>query len=540
MAQGTTTFNDQAFATITEGQATILFPTNNEVFYNPVQQFNRDMSIAAIRTWRDLVSQEKWAKALKKEGRTVEEATAAGETAPVFKPKILEALAASGLRSVRYAKEIPDLDHILCNDLDAEAVASIKRNVEYNGLSEELVRPNLGDAKIVMYQHLPPQLNYHVVDLDPYGSATPFIDAGVQSVSDGGLMLITCTDLQVLAGTNFTETCFTKYGGMTLKADFCHEMALRLVLNLVTQTAAKHRRYVEPLMSCSIDFYVRIFVRVHASPIDVKKTASRTSLVYLCQGCKDFTHQPLGKVSEDGKKFMFATHKAGGECSQCGRQFHIGGPIYNGPLHNKAFVRSMLEHVKANKTSYGTSTRMEGMLTVIGEEIDAPLYYSLRSLTTGVHSNSIGLKEIGSALVNAGFEFSISHANPTSVKTSAPSHVVWDIMRAHVKKDAKAKEQPEGSVARAIRDKAMTITPDFTYNKAANPPSRKIKLVRFQENPEKNWGPKARAGKKRKNEDAGADTAVVKKKAKAEAAEPAGEATEATEAATEATAETEA
>jgi len=28
---------------ITEGRASILFPSSNEVFYNPVQEFNRDL-----------------------------------------------------------------------------------------------------------------------------------------------------------------------------------------------------------------------------------------------------------------------------------------------------------------------------------------------------------------------------------------------------------------------------------------------------------------------------------------------------------------
>lgn len=47
------------YNTVTEGKATILFPKKNEVFYNPVQQFNRDMSIAAIRTWSEIYNQEK-------------------------------------------------------------------------------------------------------------------------------------------------------------------------------------------------------------------------------------------------------------------------------------------------------------------------------------------------------------------------------------------------------------------------------------------------------------------------------------------------
>lgn len=51
-------------------------------------------------------------------------------------------------------------------------------------------------------------LNLH---LDPYGTASPFIDAAVQSINDGGLLCITCTDMAVLAG-KFPETCYLKYG----------------------------------------------------------------------------------------------------------------------------------------------------------------------------------------------------------------------------------------------------------------------------------------------------------------------------------------
>lgn len=40
-----------------------------------------------------------------------------------------------------------------------------------------------------------------------------------------------------------------------------------------------------------------------------------------------------------------------------------------------------------------------------------------------------------SALVNAGFRVSGSHACPLAVKTDAPPHVVWDILRCWVKKN---------------------------------------------------------------------------------------------------------
>ena len=37
-----------SFKPVTEGAATILFPKSGEVFYNPVQHFNRDLSCAGV------------------------------------------------------------------------------------------------------------------------------------------------------------------------------------------------------------------------------------------------------------------------------------------------------------------------------------------------------------------------------------------------------------------------------------------------------------------------------------------------------------
>jgi tRNA (guanine26-N2/guanine27-N2)-dimethyltransferase len=56
-----------------------------------------------------------------------------------------------------------------------------------------------------MYSHRDLKARVDVVDLDPYGSAAPFIDAAVQCVKDEGLLCITCTDLSVLATTNYPE-----------------------------------------------------------------------------------------------------------------------------------------------------------------------------------------------------------------------------------------------------------------------------------------------------------------------------------------------
>jgi tRNA G26 N,N-dimethylase Trm1 len=60
--------------------------------------------------------------------------------------RILEALSATGLRSIRYWKEISGLHQIIANDLDPNAVELIKSNVIHNGISTDKIVPNQADA----------------------------------------------------------------------------------------------------------------------------------------------------------------------------------------------------------------------------------------------------------------------------------------------------------------------------------------------------------------------------------------------------------
>ena len=60
-------------------------------------------------------------------------------------------------------------------------------------------------SSALMYSHRSERARVDCVDLDPYGTAAPFIDAAVQCINDGGLLCVTCTDMQVLATNNYPE-----------------------------------------------------------------------------------------------------------------------------------------------------------------------------------------------------------------------------------------------------------------------------------------------------------------------------------------------
>lgn len=84
---------------------------------------------------------------------------------------LLEALSATGLRSIRYAKEIPLVRFVsefcgkhafhrpsrfvIANDLSASATAAMKRNVELNGLGPSYPDSAIGASSSAASEHQP-------------------------------------------------------------------------------------------------------------------------------------------------------------------------------------------------------------------------------------------------------------------------------------------------------------------------------------------------------------------------------------------------
>ncbi|KAJ3207021.1 tRNA methyltransferase 1 [Dinochytrium kinnereticum] len=307
--------------------------------------------------------------------------------------------------------------------------------------------------------------------------------------------------MATLAGSQ-AEACWAKYGTMPIaNASFCHEMSLRILLHTIQSTAAKYKRSIVPLLSCSIDFYVRVFVEVKISASMSKHAASLSSLVYSCVGCKSFSTQTMGGYQEKeggNRKFKYPILNTSNVCSFCEQKLHVGGPIYSGPIHNTEFVNKLVARVKASEGDFGTKKRMVGMLTVISEELpDKLLYFSLPALCNVLHCNIPSFKMFCSAILNAGFRVSLSHCLTNSIKTDAPTTLIWDILRAWVATTpVSEKVRNEPSPSRSILMQTSTHTVDFTIHPEVEAYSKKERLVRYQENPHKNWGPKARASAK--------------------------------------------
>ncbi|KAF8197457.1 N2,N2-dimethylguanosine tRNA methyltransferase [Pholiota molesta] len=493
----------------TENTSHILLDAN-EAFLNPVQEFNRDMSIACIRVWSEelnKVKEERWRKSEERKANQKRAPKSAKTTADVDMPDataassvtvpklkeyrphkvtLLEALSATGLRSIRYAKEIPLLKRVIANDLSPGAVEAMKRNIAINGLAPDnslesssspdrpipRIEVNEGDACSLMYSHREEKKRVDVVDLDPYGTAAPFIDAAVQCVSDGGLLCVTCTDLSVLATTNYPEKCFSNYGGIPAKAEYCHESALRLVLHTLSTSASRYGRFIEPLLSLSIDFYVRIFIRVQTAPIEVKKSLVKNSTFYICSTCQSHYEQPLGrmvtKTSESGNvNYIFKINSGPPVSDKCPNPIFSMSrlrPMWSGPLHNTDLL-----------------ARMKGMLTVR----KMPFFFTPSKVASFFHCETPSLDDVAySALLNAGHKVSRSHASPGSLKTTASHRQLHDIFRSWIKlHPVKMENISETSPARRLLAIENLTEADFKRHPQTIGSLETIRLVRYQENP---------------------------------------------------------
>lgn len=481
---------------VSEGKVEILQPKS--VFYNPVQEFNRDFSILAINTF---IKNEYWKTAK------------FGEYVSKRDIKILDALSATGLRAVRYAKEVNAGEYPLkihANDLLPQATQVIQENAERNCVADK-ISVSTGDASLFMYQNRKYEDRFLIVDVDPYGCPTQFLDAAVQCISDGGLLMVTCTDMAILCG-NHSETCFAKYGSVSLKPASLHEQALRIVLRSIDSCATKYSRYIRPLLSISADFYIRIFVQVFSSKLDAKRSASKTGHIYLCQGCQTHFIQPMGGYSEvtleSGQtQRHYVTGRGpvvGKSCEFCGGDFLVGGPIWIDPIHSLDFVDKLKQEVDAHSGDYKTYKRIRGMLEVVSEELpDVVLFRTLDDLSETIKCPSPSMDTIRSAILNAGYRVSYSHVHRSSIKTDAPPSFLWDVLKKWnqenpvVKGSKKSKKERSQFQEQLLNQPFKHTDISFELRKDAQPYSKQKEFLRFQPNPERDWGPKPRPDNKK-------------------------------------------
>ena len=361
-------------------------PSKAPVFYNPVMEFNRDLTVLAFKAYQRMVNRE---------------------------ISICEPLTSQGIRGIRFAAEIEGVKKVLLSDINTRAYELAKHNVELNKL-ENVITIKHKDANCVLSCNASPKKRFDIVDIDPFGTPVPYLDSAFRALRNNGLLAATATDLAPLCGVH-VKACVRKYGGKPLRTEYCHELAVRLLAGCMASLAAKHDIGIRILFSHSSDHYIRVYAQIAYGAKKSDESIKNTGYILHCFNClhRETTHQPFGKSDQ---------------CPECGAKMEHAGPLWIGNTFDPAFVELVIK--ENQNTAFRNSAKISKLLSLAKEEATAPAtYYVLDKLSGKLNLPAPSVQAFLTALHNRGFQAVPTHFNSRGIKTDAPALIMQKLLR---------------------------------------------------------------------------------------------------------------
>ncbi len=362
-------------------------PSKAPVFYNPVMELNRDISVLAFQAYQRIVNR---------------------------KISICEPLTGSGIRGIRFAAEIHSVEKVVISDISERAIKLAKYNVYLNGLQDRVTVQHK-DANCLLSCHGAPRKRFDVVDVDPFGSPVPYLDSAIRALRNNGLLAITATDLAPLCGVH-SKACARKYGGKPLRTEYCHELADRLLAGCTATVAAKHDIGIRVVFSHCTDHYVRVYAEIGYGAKRADASVKNLGYVLHCFNClhRETAKDPLTKRIE--------------KCPECGSKMEYAGPIWLEKIFDKQFCESM---VKENThTAFRNSGKIAKLLSLAKGESEAPAtYYVLDKISNKLALPMPSVDAMLQLLRDNGFQSFPTHFSSRGIKTDAPALTVQKLLQ---------------------------------------------------------------------------------------------------------------
>jgi tRNA (guanine26-N2/guanine27-N2)-dimethyltransferase len=335
----------------------------HEPFYNPSMELNRDLSIL-VNQW--FLNHAK---------------------TPVH---LLDGLAASGIRGIRYAHELTGDFDVTLNDWNPDSFSLMQQNVQRTTLKN--ITCFQKDLNALLSER-----RYHCIDIDPFGSPAYFIDAAARSIYNDGIISCTATDTAALCGV-FPKVCYRRYGAWPLHCPSMHEIGLRILAGFLCREAAKYDRGVEPLLCYSTDHYLRVYVHIKKG-----RNAANNAM-------EQFSIIPAQNVPLSTNERSWV------------------GPLWLGKLERRTIleeVRTMLFTKKLR-----TKNQLWALLHLLEEEADAPpFFYTTSDLSSLLKVSPPTMGHIFQRLEQLGYLATRTHCTPTGFKTNAPFDVIKEVFK---------------------------------------------------------------------------------------------------------------
>ena len=361
-------------------------PSKAPVFYNPVMEFNRDLTILAFKAFQHKFDRE---------------------------ISICEPFTSQGIRGIRFAAEIEGVSRVLLGDINTRAIELANYNVKLNKLEDKISLKHK-DANCVLSCNASPKKRFDIIDIDPFGTPVPYLDSAFRALKNKGLLAATATDLAPLCGVH-AKACLRKYGGKPMRTEYCHELAVRLLAGCMVFLAAKHDIGIRILFSHSTDHYIRVYIKIAYGCQKADESLKNTGYILHCFSCM---HREL--VNQ-----IFARNI---QCPECNGKMEYAGPLWIGNILDPAFIDLIIK--ENQNTEFKNSTKITKFLNIIKSEASAPAtYYVIDKLSSKLNLPSPSNQEFLTALQNSGYQAVLTHFNPRGIKTDAPALTIHRLLR---------------------------------------------------------------------------------------------------------------
>ena len=309
--------------------------------------------------------------------------------------KIVEAMAGSGIRSLRYYLE-SGADYLLVNEGNGELSSLLQQNLA--AIPSEKYQLSHQDAHRLFFGCFNRRDYYDMVDVDCFGTAAPYLSTMLWATKLNGLMYLTSTDGRTFAG-RIPDKSLQAYGALPRSHPAIQEQALRLLIGATAQQAGAKGMGIEPIFSYFAGDTYRIMVRLLRYP---NLTADNYGFLGYCHHCGNYqtiVWRRLGKVS----------------CSCSQPNVAVSGAMWLGELHNEDFLPKML--AMANSWQWSKAAKL--LAIMIAEANLPPYFFSLKEIGRRGNLDLPGRSFLIRALEEQGYRASQTHIDPEAIKTDA-------------------------------------------------------------------------------------------------------------------------
>jgi tRNA (guanine26-N2/guanine27-N2)-dimethyltransferase len=326
----------------------------NLPFYNPTMEQNRDLSILVCQ-W--LVNHRK--KHL----------------------RILDGLAASGIRGLRIANEVVGDFEITANDWNPAAYELINNNIKNLNL-KNIIAENKNLNTLLS------ENKFDYIDIDPFGSPVYYVDSAMRSICNDGIIACTATDTASLCGT-YPKVCLRRYGAIPFHSVVMKEIGLRILIGYICREAGKYDKGIKPIVGYCTDHYFRIYIQVINGTSRANDSMKNFSII--------------------NSNSVFTLKNENIDI----------GPLWAGKIQNKKVISELRTMIF--KTKLDTKNELWGLMDMLEEEADAPIFYYTTDKLASIFKKSPPKMElIFKKLKEKGYAVYRTHFNPTGFKTNAP------------------------------------------------------------------------------------------------------------------------